>query len=56
MLVFQSVSDDLSTVPLFLRLRRALALPIYMLSLIPDVASVALGRPAAAVAGDDWPE
>jgi hypothetical protein len=56
MLVFQSVSDDLPTVPLFLRLRRALALPIYTLSLILDVASAALGCLAAAMAGDDWPE
>jgi hypothetical protein len=39
----------------FLRLRQALALPIYALSLIPDFASVALGRLAAVVAGD-WPE
>jgi hypothetical protein len=38
-----------------LRFRRALALPIYTLSLILDFASVALGRLAAWIAGDDWP-
>jgi hypothetical protein len=37
------------------QLRQALALPIYVISLILDVASVALGRLAAWVAGDDWP-
>jgi len=37
-------------------LRRKLALPIYTLALIFDVAASALGRLAALVAGDDWPE
>jgi hypothetical protein len=39
----------------FVRLRQILALPIYLLSLILDFASVALGRLATLVAGDDWP-
>lgn len=39
----------------FLRLRQAIALPLYTVSLILDFASVALGRLAAVVAGDDWP-
>jgi hypothetical protein len=38
-----------------LSLRQAIALPIYPLSLILDFASVALGRLAAKVAGDQWP-
>ena len=38
-----------------LRLRQAIALPIYTLSLILDFAGVALGRLAAVVVGDDWP-
>jgi hypothetical protein len=46
---------DLQTVPVCLRVRHALALPIYALSLILDFASAALGRLAAWVAGDDWP-
>ncbi len=38
-----------------IKLRQAIALPIYALSLILDFASGALGRLAALVAGDDWP-
>jgi hypothetical protein len=38
-----------------LRLRQTAACPIYTLSLILDFASVALGRLAAWIAGDDWP-
>jgi hypothetical protein len=30
-------------------------LPLYTVSLILDFASVALGRLAASIAGDDWP-
>ncbi|SHH22282.1 hypothetical protein [Bradyrhizobium erythrophlei] len=37
-------------------LRCVLALPIYTLALILDVAAAVLGRLAALVAGDDWPE
>jgi hypothetical protein len=36
--------------------RRALALPIYTVALILDFISGALGRLAALVAGDDWPQ
>jgi hypothetical protein len=36
--------------------RRALALPIYTVALILDFISAALGRLAARIAGDDWPE
>jgi hypothetical protein len=32
-----------------------LALPVYMVALILDFASGALGRLAAWIAGDDWP-
>jgi hypothetical protein len=32
-----------------------LALPIYMIALILDLASSALDRLAAGIAGDDWP-
>jgi hypothetical protein len=51
------VCQDMSVnpAPLFIRLRRALALPIYTLSLILDLASGALGRLAAWIAGNDWP-
>jgi hypothetical protein len=38
-----------------LRLRQAAAWPIYLISVILDFASVALGRLAAWVAGDPWP-
>ena len=38
------------------QLRQALALPIYTLALILDFMSAALGRLAARVAGDDWPQ
>ena len=37
-------------------MRRALALPIYTLALILDAAAGVLGRLAARIAGDDWPE
>ena len=40
---------------LVIRLRQAIALPIYAVSLILDFASAALGRLATLVAGDDWP-
>jgi hypothetical protein len=36
--------------------RRALALPVYTVALILDFISAALGRLAARIAGDDWPE
>jgi hypothetical protein len=36
------------------RLRQAAVWPIYLISLILDFASAALGRLAACVAGDDW--
>jgi hypothetical protein len=32
------------------------AWPIYLIALILDVAASALGRLAARIAGDDWPE
>jgi hypothetical protein len=38
-----------------LRLRQAVAWPMYLLSLILDYASVALARLAAWIAGDPWP-
>ena len=41
--------------PLLLRLRHAAAWPVYLISLILDYASVALGRLAAWIAGGDWP-
>jgi len=53
MLVCQDVS--VNPAALFIRLRRAAALPIYTLALILDFASAALGRLAAWVASDDWP-
>jgi hypothetical protein len=37
-----------------LQLRQAIALPIYTLALVPEVAATALAR-RAAIAGDDWP-
>jgi hypothetical protein len=40
---------------LVLRIRHAIGLPIYLISQLLDYASVALGRLAAVVAGDDWP-
>jgi hypothetical protein len=49
------MSDYRQPDPLFLRLRQAVAWPIYLISLILDYASAALGRLAAWVAGDDWP-
>jgi hypothetical protein len=39
----------------FLRLRQALAWPLYAVSVVLDFASVALGRLATWIAGDDWP-
>jgi hypothetical protein len=41
--------------PLLAKTRRAIALPFYTLALLLDVASTALGRLAAWIAGDDWP-
>jgi len=35
---------------------RALALSIYTLALILDIAAAVLSRLAARIAGDDWPE
>jgi hypothetical protein len=43
------------TKPTWRRVRHALALPIYTISLILDYASVAFGRLATWIAGDDWP-
>jgi hypothetical protein len=40
---------------LCLRIRRALAPPVYMVALILDFPSAALGCLAAGIAGDDWP-
>ena len=39
----------------FSRLRQAIALPVYAVALLMDYVSVALGRLAAWIAGDDWP-
>lgn len=50
------MTDFPKPVPASLRLRRALALPLYAASLILDYASAALGQLAAWVAGDDWPD
>jgi hypothetical protein len=49
----QSMTDE--TVPVWLRLRRALALPVYAVALILSFVSDALGRLAASIAADDWP-
>jgi hypothetical protein len=38
-----------------LRIRRALAPPVYMVALILDFPSAALGCLAAGIAGDHWP-
>ena len=38
-----------------IRIRQAIALPIYAVALILDFASDALGRLAAWIARDDWP-
>jgi hypothetical protein len=51
----QSVTDDRGAVPIWLRLRQAIALPIYAVALILDLLSGALGCLAARIAGDDWP-
>jgi hypothetical protein len=37
-----------------LQLRQAIALPIYTLALVPEVAATALAR-RAVIAGDEWP-
>jgi hypothetical protein len=50
-----SMTDDLQTVPVSLRLRQALAFPIYTIALILDYVSAALGSLAARIAGDHWP-
>jgi hypothetical protein len=47
--------DPRNRCPLFLRVRQAVALPIYTLALVLDVAAAALGRLGALIAGDDWP-
>jgi hypothetical protein len=39
----------------WLRLRQAIALPVYTVALVLDYLSAALGRLAAWIAGDDWP-
>jgi hypothetical protein len=44
---------DLET-SLWLRLRRALALPLYAVALLLDLAGAAIGRLAAWLAGDAW--
>ena len=41
--------------PISRKLRRAIALPVYTLALVLDIASVALGKIGAQIAGDDWP-
>ena len=38
-----------------IRLRQALAMPIYVVALVLDYTAAALGRLAAWVAGDPWP-
>jgi hypothetical protein len=48
-------TNDPDTVPVIVRVRQALALPIYTLALILDIAASVLGRLAALVADDDWP-
>jgi hypothetical protein len=49
----QSMTDE--TVPVWLRLRRALALPVYAVALILSFVSDALGRLAASIAADAGP-
>jgi hypothetical protein len=44
------VFDDPQTVPFSLRLRQAVALPIYAVALVLDATAAALGRLAAVVA------
>jgi hypothetical protein len=51
----QSMADDPQDVPLGLRLRRGLALPLYTVALILSFASDLLGCLAARIADDDWP-
>jgi hypothetical protein len=51
----KSVTDFPKPVPASLRLRHALALPVYAIALILGYASAALDRLAAYIAGDDWP-
>jgi len=41
--------------PLCLRLRQAMAWPIYTIALVFDLVSAGPGRLAAWIAGDDWP-
>jgi hypothetical protein len=41
---------------IIVRARRAVAWPLYAISLIMDFASAALGSLAASIAGDDWPQ
>jgi hypothetical protein len=47
-----SMTDEPQTVPIWFRLRRALALPIYTLALILSFLSDMLGSLAARIAGD----
>jgi hypothetical protein len=42
-------------IPIWLRLRRAVALPLYAIALALSYLSDALGHLAAWIAGDDWP-
>jgi hypothetical protein len=55
MLVSQSVSEYRPPDSPLIRIRQAIALPIYTVALILDFASAALGRLAAWIAGDVWP-
>jgi hypothetical protein len=48
----ESADDDLQPMSVHLRLRRALALPIYSIALILSYASDLLGSLAARIAGD----
>jgi hypothetical protein len=48
----ESVDDDVQPMSVHLRLRRALALPIYSIALILSYASDLLGSLAARIAGD----
>jgi hypothetical protein len=48
----ESVDNDTQTISVALRLRRALALPLYSIALILSYASDLLGNLAAWIAGD----
>ena len=45
----------ISTEPAFQKIRQGLALPVYVIGLLLDDLSAALGRLGAWIAGDDWP-